>query len=88
MFIFLILKFSYFDIVFILKSIANSLLQKTLWTYTCSMKDAFFLPMHPLAIHHLQEDLHDVNKVNSTIVWKEHGLIIYFEAYDHDNGDP
>ena len=32
------------------------------------MDDVFFLPLHPLAIHHLQENLHNMNKVNSTVV--------------------
>ena len=32
------------------------------------MDDVFFLPLHPLAIHHIQENLHDFNKVNSTVL--------------------
>lgn len=29
-----------------------------------------------------------VNIHNQLDNWKEHGLVIYFEAHDHDNGDP
>ena len=32
------------------------------------MNDAFFLPLHPLVIHHIQENLHSMNKVNLTIL--------------------
>jgi hypothetical protein len=28
----------------------------------------FILPLHPLAIHHLQENLHNMNKVTSAVV--------------------
>ena len=33
-----------------------------------SMDDEFFLPLHPLTIHHIQENLHNMNKVNSVVL--------------------
>ena len=33
-----------------------------------SMDDVFFLPLHPLAIHHIQENFHNMNKVNSAVL--------------------
>ena len=51
--------------------ITNPSSQMTLKTCSQFNGYVYFLPLHPLAIHHSQEKLHNMNNVNSPILHLE-----------------